>query len=184
MTRHPYFLATVALLLAASAACGTSGTGPQAVRTVSASPGPSVSSRDRSWLVEAHQANLAEVQGGKLAEKKGSSAAVRRVGATFIMDHSHFDNEVTRVADALAVELPRTPGREYLAVAQRLENESGSQFDRDFVSLMIAGHKKMIADTEAEVREGSSPKVIALARAALPTLHKHLNMLEKAAPTG
>jgi hypothetical protein len=48
---------------------------------------------------------------------------------------------------------------------------------------MIAGHKKVIADTEAEVREGSSPKVTELARAALPTLRKHLNMLQKAAPT-
>jgi putative membrane protein len=184
MTRHPYFLATVALLLAASAACSTSGTGPQAVRTVSASPGPSVSSRDRSWLAEAHQANLAEAQCGKLAEKKGSSAAVRRAGATLVMDHTHFDNEVTRVADALAVELPRTLAREDLAVAQRLEKESGGQFDHDFVSTMIADHKKLIADTEAEVREGSSPKVIGLARTALPTLRKHLNTLEKAAPTG
>jgi putative membrane protein len=100
-----------------------------------------------------------------------------------VIDHGALDTDVTQVADALGVELPRTAGREHIADVKRLENESGGQFDHDFVSTMIAGHKKVIADTEAEVREGSSPKVTELARAALPTLRKHLNMLQKAAPT-
>jgi putative membrane protein len=183
MKRHPYFLAAVTLLLTAPAACSASGTGRQAAVTASASPTPSVSSRDRAWLVEAHQANLAEQQGGRLAEKKGSSAAVRRAGGTLVVDHGALDADVTQVAGVLGVELPRTAGSEHIADAKRLEKESGGRFDHDFVSTMIAGHKKVIADTEAEVREGSSPKVTGLARAALPTLHKHLNMLQTAAPT-
>jgi putative membrane protein len=123
------------------------------------------------------------VQSGRLAEKKGGSQAIRHAGAMLVADHSRFDADVTRVAKRLDVELPRTAGADHIAVIQRLDKESGSRFDRDFVTTMIAGHKKVIAATETEVRGGSAPAVKDLARAALPTLHKHLSTLEKASPT-
>ena len=71
-----------------------------------------------------------------------------------------------------------------IAAAARLSNESGSPFDRDFLSTMITGHEQVIVDTKAEIRKGSSPQVISLAQAALPVLYKHLNLLEKARSTG
>lgn len=190
MTRHSYVLVTVALVVTASAGCGTgrgsgrSGkAGGHTAVTASASSRSPVSSADRSWLAEAHQADLAEVQCGRLAEERGASAAVRRAGGVLVADHTAFDTEVRRVAETLDVELPRTAAAEDVTLARRLAAESGGRFDRDFVSAMIAGHEKVIADTQREVREGSSPKVTALARAALPTLHKHLAILRKAAPT-
>jgi putative membrane protein len=174
-----YFLAVVALSLMASTACG----GIAVQRTVTAvsvsSMGP-VSARDRAWLAEAHQANLAEVQVGKLAEKRGGTPAVRSAGAMLVTDHTKFDSEVTRVARDLGVPLPKTAMPDDITAAKRLSRESGSQFDKDFLSTMITGHEKVIADTKVEISKGSSPQVISLAKSALPTLDKHLNTLRKA----
>jgi putative membrane protein len=186
MTRHPYAFVAAAILLATATACDAGGSGRPAAVNVAAPNGHAtgtVSARDRAWLATVHQADLTEIQSGHLAQKKGGSQTIRVVGGMLITDHTRFDADVTRVAEHLGVELPRILGAENVALLQRLDHEAGGAFDRDFVATGIAGHRKVIADTVAEVHAGSSPEVKGLARAALPVLHKHLAMLEKAAPT-
>lgn len=181
MARHPYSLVAVTLALTA---CGTGGAGHEVAVTTPASSTASVSADDRAWLREMHQSGLADVQYGKLAERKGATAAVRRAGTTLAADHAAFDKMVMRVADGLGIALPTTERAGRLAEARRLEKESGSRFDRAFVATMTEEHRKAIAGAEKEAREGSSPEVTALARAALPGLRGHLDMLRKANPVG
>jgi putative membrane protein len=173
MTR---FLAVVALL--ALAGCGTSGTARRAAVAIS------VSEQDRTWLAAVHRADLADVRLGRLAERKGGTAAVRHAGDMLAAEHAEFDTKVTRVADALGVDLPGTEGARYRAVADRLEKESGGRFDADFVATLAADHESLIAATEEEIRAGSAPTVKDLARTALPDLRRHLSMLRKANPVG
>jgi putative membrane protein len=168
MTR---FLAVVALL--ALAGCGTSGTARRAAVAIS------VSEQDRTWLAAVHRADLADVRLGRLAERKGGTAAVRHAGDMLAAEHAEFDTKVTRVADALGTE-----GARYRAVADRLEKESGGRFDADFVATLAADHESLIAATEEEIRAGSAPTVKDLARTALPDLRRHLSMLRKANPVG
>jgi putative membrane protein len=99
-------------------------------------------------------------------------------------DHAALDQKVLHVASDLGVDLPATERSGQLARAQRLEKESGSRFDRDFVTAMVQEHEKAIGATEGEVRGGSSPEVTALARTALPGLREHLAILRKASPVG
>jgi putative membrane protein len=174
----------MALLLTALGACGAGGGGRQVAVTVPVSSGAPVSSGDRAWLAAIHQADLADVQHGRLAERKGATAAVRHAGSMLAADHTAFDQKVTGVAGGLGVELPRTERPEQLVLAQRLQKESGSRFDHDFVAAMVEEHKKAIAAAGEEVRYGSSPDVTALARTALPALREHLSMLRKASPVG
>jgi predicted outer membrane protein len=182
MTCHPYSYAAVALLAAALGACGIGETGRQAAVAVSSSA--HVSAADRAWLAAMHQADLADVQLGRLAERKGATAAVRHAGSMLAADHTTFDQKVTGVASGLGVELPKTEKPEQLALAQRLQKESGSRFDHAFVTAMVAEHKKAIAAAGEEIRTGSSPAVTGLAHAALPALREHLSMLRKASPVG
>jgi putative membrane protein len=169
----------VVLLLGTLGACGVSGR-PVAVTT----PVSSASARDRAWLTTMHQADLADGQYGRLAERKGATAAVRHAGSMLTTDHAALDQKVLRVAGDLGVALPATERSGQLALAQRLEKESGSAFDRAFVSALVTEHEKAVAATEDEVRHGSSPEVTALARSALPGLREHLSMLRRADPVG
>lgn len=182
MTRHPYSYAAVALLATVLGACGIGGTGRQAAVTVASSA--HVSAADRAWLGAMHQANLSDVQLGRLAERKGATAAVRHAGSMLAADHTAFDQKVTGVASGVGVELPRTERPEQLVLAQRLQKESAGKFDHAFVTAMVAEHKKAIAATGEEIRTGSSPAVTGLAHAALPELRHHLSMLRKASPVG
>jgi putative membrane protein len=180
MAGHQSFAAAAVLVLAASSGCAYRASGTAV--TDSASPG--VSAADRAWLTTAHQANLAEVQAGELAEKKGATAAVRAAGRMLVADHNRLDGKVVAVARALGVSLPEAVAPDDAAAASRFADESGSVFDHDFTATLATGHQKVIAATQAEIREGSAPQVTRLARQSVPTLRKHLTTLQKASAAG
>lgn len=144
----------------------------------------SVSAADRAWLAATHQSDRAEVQYGRLAERKGTIAAVRHAGSVLETEHDAFDAKVLHVAGGLGIELPAAERSAQIAVGRRLENESGSRFDRDFTETMADEHRRAITAAEEETREGGSPDVVALARTALPLLRGHLEMLRRANPVG
>jgi putative membrane protein len=169
-----------AVLLTGAGACSSS----RAEHLAGSGPTPSASSRDRAWLAEAHQANLAETQVGELARKKGGSAAVRAAGAMLVTDHVAADAQVTRVARSMGVTLPSAATPADAAAARRLGDEAGGRFDRDFTATMATGHQKVIADTQAEIDQGSDEQVKNLAQTTLPVLRKHLDTLRRAAATG
>jgi putative membrane protein len=201
MWRHPYLRALPAaaaifttavtvtagpasgVTVTAGPASGTAAAGPTSV-TISPTSRAPVSAQDRAWLGEAHQANLAEIEVGDLAGKKGTTSEVRTAGRMLVTDHTAFDGKVTHLAGRLGVSLPKTPTPADATVATRLRNESGKTFDQDFLSTMVSGHQKVIADTRTQVSQGSSARVIALAKQALPELRKHLAMLKKAQTSG
>jgi putative membrane protein len=191
MRRHPYLRALpaaaaivmTAVTVRAVPASGAGVARPTSV-TVAPTPRAPVSAQDRAWLREAHQANLAEIDVGGLAQKKGATPEVRSVGRMLVTDHTAFDGKVTRLAERLGVSLPKTPTSADTAAADRLKKESGKTFDQDFLSTMASGHQQVIADTRTQISQGSSARVIALAKKALPELRKHLAMVRKAETSG
>jgi putative membrane protein len=178
--RRAVLVAAVSLaVLGGAAGCESA----QARQSGPAPPGQ-VSAHDIRWLDQAHQANEAEVDTGQLAETNASTAGIRAVGATLVHDHSVLDAKLIRTATALRVRLVR-----WLTVTQdetsdRLGHELGAAFDHDYVASMMTAHEQMIAATRAEIQDGSSPRVIALARQTLPVLEKHLRMLRAVASSG
>jgi predicted outer membrane protein len=179
MKRHPTRLTLVTLALTGAAACAAgSATHTASTGTLSTTGG------DRAWLAAVHQANLAEVQVGELAKKKGGTAAIRAAGAILVTDHVASDTQVTRVAKSLKLTLPSSAAPADAAAASRLGDEAGAQFDHDFVSTMMTGHQKLIAETQTEISQGSTPQIKNLAQSTLPVLRKHLAVLQKAAPAG
>lgn len=180
MARLAYALA-MGLLLAALGSCGGGTTRPP---RATAPRHPAVSERDRTWLTEIHQANLAEIQTGTIAETRGHDPAVRSAAHKIVTDHTHLDADVSRTAGRLGVQLPRTPAPDQVAAKTRLDKKSGTQFDHDFVTTMIAGHQQAITKTQAETSGGSAPEVTQLAKSALPKLHQHQDMLRSIARAG
>ena len=179
MKRHPTRLTLATLALTGAAACAAAGATHTATTGTWATKGG-----DRGWLTAAHEANLAEIQAGELAKKKGGTAAVRAAGGVLVTDHVASDAQVTRVAKSLKLTLPSSAAPADAAAASRLGDETGAQFDHDFVSTMMTGHQKLIARTRTEISQGSTPQIKSLAQSTLPVLRKHLAMLRKAAPAG
>ena len=144
---------------------------------------PQVSSQDRSWLIAAHQGNLAEISSGNLAAEKGHTEAVRKAGRMLTRDHAKLDSRIRPVAQELGVSLPTTPNAEQQQEAKEFKSLSGSQFDQTWTHTEADGHVKTIELTEREIHTGSVPQVKQLAQSALPVLKKHLDTLQQQTST-
>ena len=178
--RRAVLVAALALAgLAGAAGCGSA----QAQQSAAARPGH-VSANDIRWLDRAHLADVAEVTTGQFAETNAGTAAIRAVGATMVHDHGVLDAKLIRLATALKVSLVGSPTVAQTDTADRLSSELGAAFDNDYTATMMTAHEQMIAATQAEIQDGSSPQVIALAQQALPVLEKHLKMLRAVAGSG
>ncbi|GAA4593175.1 hypothetical protein GCM10023194_56820 [Planotetraspora phitsanulokensis] len=139
---------------------------------------PDVNEQDRTFLLEAHQGNLAEIKAGQLAQKQATTEAVRGMGARLIRDHEALDDEVRRVADKVGVTLPDEPSNEQQAALEQVSDKKGAEFDRAWTASQITGHRKTLAAVATELSNGSSEQVKQLARDAKPVVQEHLDLLE------
>jgi putative membrane protein len=145
---------------------------------------PALNEQDRTFLIQAHRANLTEIEAGKTAQNKASDQTVRDLGERLIADHTKLDADVRKVAETAGVQLPSRPSPKQRAVLERVSGLSGAAFDREWVASQIAGHRQTLANGAKELRDGSSAEVKQLATDAKPIVQEHLDMLENARSAG
>jgi putative membrane protein len=139
------------------------------------------SDQDAAFLKAAHQSNLAEIAGGKLAQQKGNSQQVKDLGERFVADHTKLDAAVTELASSLDVDLPSAPNAEQQAIAARYRATSGDDFDALFISTQMESHMKAMALGKKEIANGSDSQVKGAARNAAPVIAAHRELLDDAA---
>lgn len=140
---------------------------------------PNVNEQDRAFLTAMHQGNLAEIQAGRAAEQQAQTKKVQRMGSMLVQDHKKLDKEVQKVARQVRVALPGSPSKQQQAELQRITAKRGAEFDRAWVEMQIAAHRKDLAAGRKELSDGSSEKVKQLFRNARPIIKAHLNNLER-----
>jgi putative membrane protein len=139
------------------------------------------SDQDAAFLKAAHQSNLAEIAGGKLAQQKASSQQVKDLGQRFVTDHTKLDQSLQKTASALGVSLPSAPNAQQQAVAARYRAASGSQFDSVFISTQMQAHMAAMNAGQTELSQGSDSQAKKVAQTAAPVIASHHSALESAA---
>jgi putative membrane protein len=159
---------------------------PAVALTATGAAAAAPNQQDRTYLVAAHQGNLAEIAAGKAALSKATTADVREHGQLFITDHTRLDAGVQRVAKALGVTLPSTPNPAQQAQLASVAAKSGAAFDRAWTASQITAHQQAMALGNKELSGGADAQVTGLATTAAPVVRGHLSMLESSstAPTG
>jgi putative membrane protein len=124
-----------------------------------------------------HQSNQKQVQAGEIAQKNGTSKAVRDYGAMLVRDHSAADKKVAEVATRENIDLlaaTPAPGPNDMGTMA-----SGPDFDRKFAQEMLDDHRKdLSAVTDARART-NDPQLRKLLGDMIPTLEKHEAAAEK-----
>ncbi|HLL64717.1 MAG TPA: DUF4142 domain-containing protein [Micromonosporaceae bacterium] len=170
---RPHSAALGAVLSGAAALCAVLLAAPAAQAAPSA--------QDTRFLQAAHQSNLSEIATGQLAQQKGTTQAVRDLGARFVADHTQLDQSLQPVATALGVSLPGAPNADQQAVARRLQAASGAAFDQLYISTQIAAHRAAMRLGQTEQANGSDPQAKQVAVAAAPIIAAHHDLLNAAA---
>jgi putative membrane protein len=65
---------------------------------------------------------------------------------------------------------------------KKLSNLSGSEFDREFMRVMVDDHKKHVEEFRKQAKDARDPDVKLFASQTLPTLEAHLTQAQRLAP--
>ena len=139
----------------------------------------SLSSRDRTFVMQAGQLSMMEVELGRLAVQRGSSAGVKQYGQEMVEEHTRANQELMQLAMQKKVELPTEMSTQNTAMIDRLSGLSGRSFDTAYKQAMIDSHNQAIALFQAQSQQGQDPQLKAWATQKLPNLQAHLEMVNQ-----
>ncbi|WP_165973701.1 DUF4142 domain-containing protein [Paucimonas lemoignei] len=163
---------------AASSATGSGGMGSAAKSSISAS-GKTVSASDKRMMMELAQANIAEIETAKLAEKQTKNPDVLAFAKKMIEDHTQASNELTQLAQTKGVDLPQKPDSKHEALARKMAKLSDQQFDKQYMANAgVSDHRATISLLKRIQTKASDQDLKALAGKLLPTVEEHLTMAQ------
>jgi putative membrane protein len=140
----------------------------------SATPAPAaaLSAKDKSFMKEAAMGGMMEVDMGKMAQQKGKSAEVKKIGSTMVADHTKANNELMAIAKNKGVDLSKEKPKSH--------SMGDANFDKDYVNMMVKDHEKDLAAFQTEAKNGSDADVKAFASKTSAVIKKHLDMVKAA----
>ena len=134
------------------------------------------------------QANLGapfQVDSGRLAEAKGTTAAIRSYAHLMVTSHI----PVVEALNAILKKKSITPSNTLLhgaydAMIFTLSADQRDAFDRNYVNGQVEYQKGNAALFEQEIQNGSDPDLKEFARQTLPKIVDHLHRAERLASAG
>jgi putative membrane protein len=127
------------------------------------------------------QANMAEVELGKLAADKASGDEVKKFGRQMVEDHGKQLDEVKKLAQGKNVQLPDHPAKKHQSAMKKLQGLSGADFDRAYMQQMVKDHEDTLKQLESIAKKSDDLEVKAAAEKAVPKVKEHLQMAQQMA---
>jgi predicted outer membrane protein len=164
----------------AGAGMQSSGASAAGQTAAGAATGAKLSAADQKILKDMAMANMAEIEGGKLAQSKGQSSEVKAFGQQMIDDHGANLKEVQALAQARGVTLPTEPDAKHKAMAAKLDKMSGDAFDKAYMAQAgVQDHKTVHAKLAAASKKAKDPEVKALVDKTEPVVAQHLKSAQQ-----
>src|SRR5262245_5656006 len=135
-------------------------------------PSPKASP-DEKFVKEAAMGGLAEVEIGRLAAQKATSAEVKQFAQRMVDDHGKANAQLSTLASKKSIAPPsELDGKEKKSL-EKLSKASAEDFDRTYIKMMVDDHKKDVADFKKAASSATDSDVKAFASETLPTLEDH-----------
>jgi putative membrane protein len=127
---------------------------------------PALSAKDKAFMKEAAKGGQMEVDMGKMAEKQGKNADVKKFGTRMVTDHGRANNELMGIAKKKGVDLSKEK--------PSMKKLNDASFDKEYIDAMVKDHQEDLAAFQAEVKNGSDSDVKAFASKGAEMIKKHL----------
>jgi putative membrane protein len=171
-------LATALMSAFAALAFGTAVTNaqtPDAAAATSASA-LQLSAVDDNFIAQANLGAPFQIDSGRLAEKKGTTAAIRDYAHLMVVSHIPVVNALNATLQRKNMAAPPNTllHGAYNAMVASLEADRGIDFDRDYVEGQVEYQKGNAALFQYEIQNGADPDLKEFARQTLPKIEDHL----------
>ncbi|MCU7492784.1 MAG: DUF4142 domain-containing protein [Ignavibacteria bacterium] len=157
---------------------GTGGTTDNTGATGSSRTGSTASSVNQEFVSDAASGGMMEVELGTMAVQNASSQEVKDFGRRMIDDHSKANDELKSIAAKENIPVPAALKDENRDDVDKLSKLSGSDFDKEYIDMMVKDHQKDIKNFEDMAQNAQSPELKQFAQKTLPTLRQHLKMAQ------
>ena len=137
-----------------------------------------LSPNDYRFAVDAARGNTMEVELGRLAVKKTGDPRVKQFGEEMIRDHELDNEELANVLSENGATMPNNLTYAQQAEVNRLSRLFGSEFDRQYMALMIREHLKYLTDYNEAALGANSPDLRTFAGKTARVVQYDLNMVE------
>lgn len=145
---------------------------------VAGSISTAMAATSNSFVDDAAQGGITEVEAGKLALEKSSSADVKTFAQHMVTDHTKANQELTALAKKLDIEVPDDAALTDKAKKAILEMRDES-FDKAYANNQVATHEKTVELFQKEAASSDNAELKAFAAKTLPTLEAHLKMAKE-----
>ena len=162
---------------------GHSSYGPQtgpvnANKADKATATPQLTDTDRSFAIAAATAGKHEVALGRLAAERASNADVKAFANRMVQDHTRAGDELMQINSRRGITVPAEEDATFKQKVDRLTGLKGAEFDRAYMSEMVAGHTMMEEKVSGFVSSGNNADLKGWASKAQPTVREHLKLAQ------
>jgi putative membrane protein len=136
---------------------------------------------DKKFVQNAAADGMAQVQLGQLAAQKATNPDVKAFAQKMVDDHTTLQNNLMPVAQRLGVTPPAKLDKKNQAEYDKLSALSGDAFDKAYVQVMVADHKKDLHDFKNEASNTNDRELKSAAKQGAQVIEGHYQMAEKLA---
>lgn len=133
-----------------------------------------LSDQDRQFVKMAAEDGMREVHMGQMAVQNGQSEQVKKLGQRIVTDHGKANTELMAIA--------RRKGMDFKTQHKmpKMSRRDMQNFDQAWLAMMVNDHQKDIAAFQRQAQQGTDADLRKFAKKTLPTLQKHLKMVQDA----
>ena len=129
-------------------------------------------SSDEVFVFKATQDGLAEIELGKLAQKRSKDEKVKSFGGMMAADHERIGKQISAIAQKHNWKVPTSLDDEHAKLVHSLSAKPDSEFDAAYGNEMIEAHDKAVVLFK-DAAAVSDKELAAFAKKTLPTIQAH-----------
>jgi len=177
----------LALILAGGAAAAfaqgagnPAGQPPMTPERAPSQPAPlAVNDADRLFVQQAAIGGRVEVELGQMAQRKGTSDAVKAYAQRMAADHGDGNAKLAAVARNSRLPVPGALDADHRTMAEDLGRRRGADFDMVYARGQVVDHQRAVQLYEWVISAGQNESVKAYASQTLPLLLDHLEHAQR-----
>lgn len=135
------------------------------------------------FVAKAAKSGRFEVESSELAAEKTENAEVSAFARQMINDHNKANERLQELAQSVDnapdQTEPDAKAAKYKEKMDKLNAASGSDFDRQYMEMQVAAHKKAVELFRNYAQNGDDVGLKGFAQDTLPTLERHLDQAQR-----
>lgn len=172
--------AVFVVVLGGLAGCAQKGGGSTSSAAGMSASGSQVAKADQELMNDIVEANLAEIETGKLALSKSQNTQIRAFAQKMIDDHTNAMQALQALARTKGISLPNETDLQHKAMATGLSALSGDTFDRRYLQhIGVADHQRTLDLLKQTIQSTNDRDLRAHATQMMPVVQQHLALAEK-----